>query len=425
VKSYFQKLVVVGGILASALTGASAQVLYDANGWEATGTPAWMLGIISDQNSWLSSGGDEGHQVVGTTVLNNLTITPLTGTRMHRTFPSPSNETSIGRWQWINLIDPYTERTAGNNTVIVSLDAFMPSSETASQHEHGIDAYDDSAAIRLAAFTLQSQSPGVPGFKRTVSLFRNQTDGFGAIEVFTHDTWTHFDLVMDLDAGKGELFVEGIQLAVLDDVGAILNQVTIPTGAQFGDADLYTRNDPATPGGFSMFSDNYRVEAVRSVAFNGQVALEDLGVGDALSPVNVIFVLQDANGNPVNAAYFKTLVPDTEGDPALGNYSVRMHDVADGTYKLFIKGFRHLSRVVDVTVAGGTVTVPLVTLRAGDANGDDAVDVFDLDVLVQAFNTTEGDETYNAGADFNYDNAVDVFDLSILITNFNEIGEGA
>ena len=38
-------------------------------------------------------------------------------------------------------------------------------------------------------------------------------------------------------------------------------------------------------------------------------------------------------------------------------------------------------------------------LRAGDANGDNACDVFDLDVLIQAFDTTPDHPQWIAGAD--------------------------
>lgn len=54
---------------------------------------------------------------------------------------------------------------------------------------------------------------------------------------------------------------------------------------------------------------------------------------------------------------------------------------------------------------------------------DNSVDVFDLDPLIQAFNSMPGEANWNPNADFNCDESVDVFDLDILIRNFNAEGD--
>jgi hypothetical protein len=54
---------------------------------------------------------------------------------------------------------------------------------------------------------------------------------------------------------------------------------------------------------------------------------------------------------------------------------------------------------------------------------DNFVDVFDLDILVQAFNTVAGDEAFDDRADFNEDDSVDVFDLDLMVRNFNLEGD--
>ena len=55
----------------------------------------------------------------------------------------------------------------------------------------------------------------------------------------------------------------------------------------------------------------------------------------------------------------------------------------------------------------------------GDANGDNACDVLDLDLLIQAFDTVPTDPNWNPFCDWNTDASVDVLDLDILIQNFD------
>jgi len=54
----------------------------------------------------------------------------------------------------------------------------------------------------------------------------------------------------------------------------------------------------------------------------------------------------------------------------------------------------------------------------GDVNGDGAVNLSDLSLLLAAFGTSSGDAGYNAGADFNDSGTIDLSDLSVLLANF-------
>ncbi len=433
-KSYFQKLFVAGAVLACATTTASAQLLYSANGWEAAGGPPnWTLASIATslstgQNGWVTSSTTVAaqHLVVGSTTLGSLTVTPRTGSRMHQSISS-NRITAESRWTWVDLSGAWNGRTAGNNTVLVSMDCFLPSSSAASSHRHGIDSYDPTGN-NLGGWMVQNNA-------RAAVLFdADDLDSYSGTNILSRDAWTHFDFVLDFDAGRAELFINGVKFAGVTDTGDVLESVRL-AASPFGDADLFNFNDPSQPTASNFFTDNYRVSAVHTRKFNGKIRLQDIGVNDAQSPVAVHFVLQNQTGTPVNSSYFVALTPDTTGDPTLGKYSVRMHDVAPGNYRLFIKGTRHLSRVVNVTVSGsGDVTVPTVTLKGGDANDDDSTDVLDLDQLIRAFDSfaddgpEPGDQpsaNWDPGADFNYDDSVDVLDLDILIRNFDQTGDGA
>jgi hypothetical protein len=434
VKSYLQKLAVTGALLGCALTTASAQLLYSANGWEPSGSPSWTLNNIPGQNSWLQFSSTfsnppspnpppvtgASHRVAGATTIGSLTINPASGTQMHRSVSPNNSDLPAGMWTWVDLLSQYNGRTAGNNTIIISLDGFLPSTSSASNHQHGIDVYDIDVN-RLATLLVQNDAEGV-----ILAGFGDENDGtFGIGSVVPRDEWVHYDLILDYDANSAELFIDGVQFAGVDSTGELLKSVLMSASApgDFNDADLVSFNDPANPTSSNFFTDNYTVNAVATSVLTGQISLADVGVSDAQGPVLVTFILEDENGEPVNAAYFAKLTANGS-DPAIGDYSIRMHGVDPGDYRLYIKGFRHLSRVVDVTVSGGTATVPTVTLLGGDANGDDAVDVLDLDELIQSFDTFDGDPNHIPSTDFNYDGATDVLDLDILIMNFDQFGEG-
>jgi hypothetical protein len=95
----------------------------------------------------------------------------------------------------------------------------------------------------------------------------------------------------------------------------------------------------------------------------------------------------------------------------------------DKAYSLRIKGAKWLARRIEVDLSGGDVENISALLHGGDANNDNFVDVFDLDVLIQTFNKCLGDAGYDAKADFNCDDCADVFDLDLLIRNFNQMGD--
>jgi streptogramin lyase len=105
------------------------------------------------------------------------------------------------------------------------------------------------------------------------------------------------------------------------------------------------------------------------------------------------------------------------------NRTFSLSGIPRNTYNLWIKGAKWLASVTPVNAQNGDVNTVLVTLLAGDANNDNFCDVFDLDLLIQAFNSIPGDGNWDERADFNCDDSVDVFDLDLLIRNFNLEGE--
>lgn len=94
-----------------------------------------------------------------------------------------------------------------------------------------------------------------------------------------------------------------------------------------------------------------------------------------------------------------------------------------GNWQIRARSPQYLSEVAAVNTSAGEVTGVGITLRAGDANLDNAVDIGDLLVLISAYNKIFPAAGYSEAADFNGDFRNDITDLLLLIGNYNELGE--
>ncbi|MCS6776552.1 MAG: dockerin type I domain-containing protein [Chloroherpetonaceae bacterium] len=170
---------------------------------------------------------------------------------------------------------------------------------------------------------------------------------------------------------------------------------------------------------FGLMQDNvsdallsFRNWTASQATISGTVTLE--ACSNAAQPLRITLCPQDG-GN----TFQLTVTPD-----ANGNYVAR--NVNPGLHRVGLKAGKWLQKFVpnvNLTV-NNTATGINATLLAGDANDDNAVDVFDLAVLIDSFDSAEGDPNWNDGAaDFNCDGAVDVLDLALLIQNFDQAGE--
>ena len=77
----------------------------------------------------------------------------------------------------------------------------------------------------------------------------------------------------------------------------------------------------------------------------------------------------------------------------------------------------YLTALADIPAnATGQVNVGRITLLAGDVNGDDIINIFDLSAMSSKFNSDD------ITADVNGDGKVDIFDLSLAANNYNQRG---
>ena len=151
--------------------------------------------------------------------------------------------------------------------------------------------------------------------------------------------------------------------------------------------------------------------------------------GSAL-PDTIYSPANDGDQNPANGVQL--------GSGPDGRFTVL--NVPAGTYDIYAKGYHYLrSRVVGDSVVVDSTTPPELrfywrsstgdvvadTLRGGDANDDNRINLTDFGVLAStfgAFDVARGSQAWQA--DFNGDGAVNLADFGILASNFGESGMG-
>jgi len=95
-------------------------------------------------------------------------------------------------------------------------------------------------------------------------------------------------------------------------------------------------------------------------------------------------------------------------------------DVPPGRHAIKAMREGYLSAEGNVTIVQGeTKALPTVVLPAGDLNGDETIDLFDLVLISSTFGTQD---TAGLRADLNGDGMVDLFDLVLVGNNLYQTG---
>jgi hypothetical protein len=227
---------------------------------------------------------------------------------------------------------------------------------------------------------------------------------FGIGDMSAYSTTVVYTIPINLLTGPGDFQAHFNQAIGSGELGLALTS-SMPAVQQGGKFyRIYSKDDPGNRG------PSLRV-AYRPVCdVTGVIELQEAQNG--AQAVTLEFRPTD------NAAPFqKNITLASDGSFTVGNIPLKSYEVG-------IKGAKWLRKVVAVDATLAPATEVSTTLNAGDANNDNSVDVFDLDPLIQAFNSIEGDANWNGGAaDFNCDGSTDVFDLDLLIRNFNSSGD--
>ena len=59
-----------------------------------------------------------------------------------------------------------------------------------------------------------------------------------------------------------------------------------------------------------------------------------------------------------------------------------------------------------------------IRLAAGDVDGNDIIDIFDLMLIAKNINISEGDGKYSLALDLNRDGVIDIYDVVLAAKNF-------
>ncbi len=95
-----------------------------------------------------------------------------------------------------------------------------------------------------------------------------------------------------------------------------------------------------------------------------------------------------------------------------------------GAFDTYVKPWGCLQQVYsDMQIQAGSQDILLQSLKRGDLDHSNSVNIVDASMLSESFNSSEGAEHYSSISDFNCDGIVNVIDVSFLNVSFGLDGE--
>jgi hypothetical protein len=270
-------------LIASLLVGLSAvgadiRVLYQT-GWEATpAVPAWVPGNVIPQNLWLEDGDNlspaRNRVVANGTADANPFGTPVvarTGNQFHRFTASSSTATTEGEYIWTDLLDAFDTRPDDYNIVSASIDMYVPSGDSADGSYYGLFGYDYHASSD--AFLFDYGFFIVPN-ARAIVLVLNGTVVTSATGMFSYNSWFNLDIQADYISGAVKIFTNGVAVPQLARTNLFI------VGSSLSDVDLFSQNSKTTPNPRVVFTDNYRIVAIRPTPPAPILSIEPGAIGE-------------------------------------------------------------------------------------------------------------------------------------------------
>jgi PKD repeat protein len=185
-----------------------------------------------------------------------------------------------------------------------------------------------------------------------------------------------------------------------------------------GGSDTYyyiTKLTVTDAAGLSTTDSSKIFPACASGTLNGSVTLQGHPVGQWNIPLQVNLYTSGVNPTLVNTYNVTTATN--------GNFSIS--NIPAGTYKIAVKNSHMLQKVLtgQQIADGGTLTANFGTLKGGDVNNTNIINLADLGALLSSYNKTTGDTGYLTNADLNGNGIVNLADLGLLLFNYNTAGE--
>jgi photosystem II stability/assembly factor-like uncharacterized protein len=219
-------------------------------------------------------------------------------------------------------------------------------------------------------------------------------------------------IALDIDTPATTWFVgTDVGLFMTTNSGATWTNATQPLGlpnVQVNDLKAVpgTRSLYAATFGRGIWRIPFPTVDVRSVT--GTITLEGVSVA---AGQKVTFELRPALGSS-----FQRTIPLEAG----GAFS--LINVPAANYTVWIKGAKHLAKVVSADVTSSDISGLSASLLVGDVNDNNSVDITDLLLLIASYNQVAPAAGYSGAADLNGDGTNDITDLLLLIANYNKVG---
>ncbi len=226
----------------------------------------------------------------------------------------------------------------------------------------------------------------------------------------------------------------GIYSLTAPNIGDYRVRVVLYSGESYSPANQIDDNPFSIDDAFdsdiidNIFSASYGFTAILSLTAN--TTWVDAGLDVARASIVGTMALE---GHPAAPSTLLSvpLSVRVQRSGVITNYVATSNDsgvfivpgVSIGTVDILVKHSHTLAELRTGVIGSGNNSFNFGTLRQGDANNDNFINVTDFSILATAFNTLEGQPNYNANADFNDDGIINITDFSLLATNFGQSGD--
>jgi hypothetical protein len=298
---------------------------------------------------------------------------------------------------------------------------------------HGIPIHYGQWASRVTGFSSQYYSTG--GYSAAQALGPPDTFSYGDIGTAwasAHKDGTQEFLQLDYDT---PVYATGVTVRETDGNGFVTRIDVVDSGGVLH--TVWTGTDLSQPGlpvdaAFTWAKTAFLVKGVKVyVDTSHSTTWEEVDAvrlyGDPPPGIAGTVLLQAC---PNLTASLTFELRPTSGGTALTRTrtlskdgSFVISDVPADDYNLAIKGSMWLRKVVPADASSGGAYGIVATLRTGDINNDNKVNIADLGLLADSFGRNRGEAGFNPNADLNCDGKVNIADLGLLADNFGKTGD--